>query len=497
MMKRWLGFLVGALTLHGVAHAQVVTTTVNVTATADTQASRILSGTNWGLATMVQADGYTKPELVRALFGVSQTSIVNAIGTRNFTQAKLVLTLTQPASASGSTATLDAFRLNRAWSEGSATWNSVFGPGEPFDTAHPSASVTVADGATGTISFDVTRDIAAFLQGTPNYGWVIKDNGFNDGITANFATREASVGKPVLVIESTADPLATPATFTFSATPGVTTIDATVNDLITVPVHGQTFANVSAAVDWAVKTLNAKPVLNASGHKVDAILDLTEIDDIYYIDEHNNVVPVDDVISSLLGGQDGIVTVAGTHYCILDTGCVASMTAKQPPAVDRKCDSSGKYCIKGTSFKKDWIFYKAIGTKLEQKEGGYHKWHKFCWKHGFIPWSCKHTSGSNKLSLTQQFQIDLGTGAAGVSSRLTTGTNTTKISKRLWSIFASLEIDSNGSLSDVNAGRSGFGSPKGVCATGSGSDTKTGAAARTLSSKGSVDVTPACSTILF
>ena len=66
----------------------------------------------------------------------------------------------------------DIHRVTESWVESEVTWNSIFG--DYVDTPTDSAS-------TGTtvdtwVEWDVTSDMQAFVDDTPNYGWLIKDH---------------------------------------------------------------------------------------------------------------------------------------------------------------------------------------------------------------------------------------------------------------------------------------------------------------------------------
>ena len=120
----------------------------------------------------------------------------------------------------------EAHRLLKDWSEGNgteaargtgtgATWNCAVdsnitnqatdctGPrawemGQPNNPAvhpwhqTPSDTITITNGQTGTVEYDVTADVAAFLNGWyTNYGWIIKktDEGQTGSVT--FGTKES------------------------------------------------------------------------------------------------------------------------------------------------------------------------------------------------------------------------------------------------------------------------------------------------------------------
>ena len=82
---------------------------------------------------------------------------------------------------------------------GSAAWHMGTSSLWPFD-ATPTATTTITNNQTGTVSFDVTSDVQSFLNNTNiNYGWLVKlDNEANAGKVL-FGSKESS-SSPVLII---------------------------------------------------------------------------------------------------------------------------------------------------------------------------------------------------------------------------------------------------------------------------------------------------------
>ena len=68
----------------------------------------------------------------------------------------------------------------------------------PF-VSTPTATITIINNETGTVSFNVTSDVQAFLNGTANNGWIVrKDDETKDGIV-QFSSCEGS-DAPELII---------------------------------------------------------------------------------------------------------------------------------------------------------------------------------------------------------------------------------------------------------------------------------------------------------
>jgi len=132
---------------------------------------------------------------------------------------------------------VDVSRLTGAWNESTVTWNCA----DDLDTSNNQANCTPEwdggtyateptdvvihdNGMTGWVSWDVTADVAAFLQGTPNHGWVIHKRDEARNGRADYGSREGATGQaPRLVLTvaaatATVTPLTT-GTVTPSATP--------------------------------------------------------------------------------------------------------------------------------------------------------------------------------------------------------------------------------------------------------------------------------------
>lgn len=131
----------------------------------------------------------------RSLVAFNQQVIAATVGTGTVTAAKLRLEIIYNANNWGSTGRdVAVHRMTKAWPELNATWNcandsntqnnsadctgtnawSMSNPAQwPFTTT-PSSVVVQKDGKIGVVEWDVTNDVKAFMQGTANYGWVIK-----------------------------------------------------------------------------------------------------------------------------------------------------------------------------------------------------------------------------------------------------------------------------------------------------------------------------------
>lgn len=205
--------------------------TLSLPASADTFIRSGQSNSNQGAGVYMrlQSSGSN-----RALLKFDQSSLASQIGSGTLISAKLRLTIADNGNnwgASGRTVNLQ--RLLAAWAEGNgtqnsagtgtgATWNcavdAIIGNaakncsgttewemGQPSNpSVHPwaesaSATTTITNGRSGVVELDVTGDVAAFLAGTPNNGWLLKKSAEGQSGQVDFGTKESSNG-PALVV---------------------------------------------------------------------------------------------------------------------------------------------------------------------------------------------------------------------------------------------------------------------------------------------------------
>jgi hypothetical protein len=238
-----------AMVLSVAAVGSVRAATVTLTASADTYLREGAANVNEGGETFVRVR--TGPN--RALVRFSQAQIAAAATGQVLLGAELRLYATDSNSWGGGRA-VTVHRLSTDWSELGATWNC------PIDSnpangnadcatqwaggsfvATPTDAVTQTDTMVNQdVVWDVTADVAAFLAGTPNYGWTVRKDLENQNGTADYASREAAANQPRLVLQlapptptATATRTNTPtstATATFTAT---STATATLTPTVT------------------------------------------------------------------------------------------------------------------------------------------------------------------------------------------------------------------------------------------------------------------------
>jgi hypothetical protein len=208
-----------------VVNALPVTVTFN--SVADTYVRSGLTNHNQGGSQFmqVQSSGDNRG-LVRFDQNVMQSSISG-----NVISAKLRLTITDTMGSWGTTGrTVDVHRLISDWVEGNgtendkgtgsgATWNCAidsiisntakncsgsteWNMGQPSNHPWMQAATdteVIITNQTGIVEYDVTSDVAAFMNGTSNYGWLIKKTNENQTGQVSFGTRESS-SVPQLVV---------------------------------------------------------------------------------------------------------------------------------------------------------------------------------------------------------------------------------------------------------------------------------------------------------
>ncbi|RME56828.1 MAG: tandem-95 repeat protein, partial [Deltaproteobacteria bacterium] len=191
--------------------------------TADTYLRGLATDTNEGASSLLSVRKIGTHRLLVRFDGIGEV-----IGEGTLLSATLRLSVVLNGNDWGlSGRPLDLHRLLVPWSEGNgwtadnpnptrgtgrgATWNcpddadiANFTPDctVPWQWESPaSASVTITNDTEGSVSWDVTADVAAFLQGTPNFGWLLEKGDEAQTGLIRFASREhGGTPPPTLVI---------------------------------------------------------------------------------------------------------------------------------------------------------------------------------------------------------------------------------------------------------------------------------------------------------
>jgi len=205
--------------------------TVTLAAVADTYVRSGQGDRNLGAGTFmrIQANGDN-----RALVRFDQAAIQSAIGTGIVLSATLRLTIVDNSNNWGPTGrTVDVHKLLSNWAEGNgtepnrgtgagATWNCAVdsnianqakdctGPtewemGQPNNpTVHPwlqvpTDTITITNGQTGVVEYDVTADVSAFVTGINNYGWILKKTNEAQNGSVSLGTKENPSGAELII----------------------------------------------------------------------------------------------------------------------------------------------------------------------------------------------------------------------------------------------------------------------------------------------------------
>ena len=184
----------------------------------------------------------------RALVRFDQSALQAAVGSQTLVSATLELDISENGNNWGSSGrTVSVYRLTADWAEGEgfvdqgsppdrgtgsgATWacaidsdisdqgkdcsgTTEWEMGQPSQAElHPwveqaTSSVLITNGLSGTVSFDVTADVQAFLAGSvPNDGWIVKKELEGPSGLVQFASRETGSGpRLVVTVEGVSQP---------------------------------------------------------------------------------------------------------------------------------------------------------------------------------------------------------------------------------------------------------------------------------------------------
>ena len=153
----------------------------------------------------------------RALLRFDETQIANAVGGGTLLSANLLLFVESSSGWASGGRPVDAHRMTASWTENGATWNCAddtntqnsqadCSPQWDGGTFDPTVTDTVVhtNDLSGFIQFNVTADVAAFLAGTPNQGWLVKKTDETVGGGTRYTSREGIASQePRLVLAYT------------------------------------------------------------------------------------------------------------------------------------------------------------------------------------------------------------------------------------------------------------------------------------------------------
>jgi len=175
--------------------------------------------------------------------------------------------------------TVGAYALSVPWSEGAATWDC------PADTnldnhqpdcavpwnggtfaASPTSTALITRGLAGTVDFNVTADVTAFLSGTANDGWLLAKTDETLSGRVDFVSREAPSGTvaQLVVAFQVPPPLPTisitsPADGSYTRTPSIQVTGQAGGSATVVSVNGQAATLGPGGAFTAAVTLSQGP----------------------------------------------------------------------------------------------------------------------------------------------------------------------------------------------------------------------------------------------
>jgi hypothetical protein len=150
----------------------------------------------------------------RALVQFDSAALGAALAGNQLLSAQLELFIAANGNNWGASGrAVGAYRLTGAWSEAAATWDC---PADSnLDNAKPDCAARWNGGAfassptatalftrhlAGKVDFDVTSDVAAFLAGTTNAGWLLGKTDEAESGRVDFVSREASSGQAAQLV---------------------------------------------------------------------------------------------------------------------------------------------------------------------------------------------------------------------------------------------------------------------------------------------------------
>jgi hypothetical protein len=216
--------ILAACSVTALATTSLAAQTVTLQASADTTLKEASPNRNFGREpTLILKEGGS-----RVLIQFAPAALTAAVGGGSLASAQLQVYVAANAGNWGTTGrTVDIFRLATAWVEAGATWNCADDPnpghtgagctgpwagGTPAQGANGASgdgeatdTAVITNGTSGWVQFDVTSDVAAFLAGTANDGWLIQKTDEGQAGRIDLASREGTAGlgpRLILVTQS-------------------------------------------------------------------------------------------------------------------------------------------------------------------------------------------------------------------------------------------------------------------------------------------------------
>ena len=146
-------------------------------ATADSFVNQKRGTTNYGTDTTI----IVKSKSGQVERGFVQFDVSSILAGSTVSSATLTLCATAVPAA---TRTYEVYRVTASWVEAGVTWNT-----QPTVAASATGSSTTP-AAPGCMTWTVTADVQAWVDGTTNYGWRISDSVETDNASTTFRSRE-------------------------------------------------------------------------------------------------------------------------------------------------------------------------------------------------------------------------------------------------------------------------------------------------------------------
>ncbi|MEZ4415018.1 MAG: DNRLRE domain-containing protein [Gemmatimonadota bacterium] len=195
------------------------TIVTQLTPIADTHIRSTIPDTNRGTQDRLWVRGKNGRD--RSLVQFDSAAIRAEVGAGTLTSAHLELTVDTAFGWGGSGRWVGAYRMLRSWTELGATfncaddpdpgngtfdcapadqWDMAAAPGTEF-AGEPTDTLLFVNDQTGSVQFDVTADVQAFLNGSaPHFGWILARTDEDSGGKVEFDSKEG-VNAPVLRVE--------------------------------------------------------------------------------------------------------------------------------------------------------------------------------------------------------------------------------------------------------------------------------------------------------
>lgn len=232
--------------------------TLTFPVTADTNITRSAPDREHGRAAFLRV-AKTGPS--RALVQFDPAPLAAALAGNQLLSAQLAMSIAANGNNWGASGrTVGVYRLTTAWSEGAATWDCPADSNldnhrpdcpAPWNggafASSPTATALLTRHLAGTVTFDVTSDVAAFLAGTTNAGWLLAKTDETESGRVDFVSREASSGQAaqlVVVFQVSSPDTTPPVVATFTPASGSFVPTAT-------PAVAATYGDAESGVDPA------------------------------------------------------------------------------------------------------------------------------------------------------------------------------------------------------------------------------------------------------